>query len=165
MGKVHKRAWPGGKNLKPVPRGRTPVQAIPGPRPRSAEERRQKEEYRLALAKGLYPLGEELLTLQTSMQQARAETMEAFFLSGSVMSTNSETPQALTAEALLAIVDLVKGTPAPRREPIEVTEAEYQALKELPVATTPQELAILASIYGTAVMVVKPQAVLTGKLT
>ncbi|RVK75442.1 hypothetical protein CN154_15170 [Sinorhizobium meliloti] len=60
MGKVHKRVWSRGKNLKPAPRGRTPVQAIPGPRPRSAGERRQKQEYQLAISKKQYPR-EELL--------------------------------------------------------------------------------------------------------
>lgn len=161
MGKIWKMVWPQGKNLKPQPKGRAPVQAIPSPtRSKALQERRLKVEDLVAISPALFPLGEELLALQVSMQQARTDMMEAFILrpeliSGSVTSTRSEPPQALTAEALLAMVELVQARPAPRREPIEVTEAEYQALKELPVATTPHELARLSSIYGTAVMVVK----------
>lgn len=56
MGKAMKVVWPRGKNLKPLPKGRAPLQAIPGPAPRKTlEEKRQDQEYRLALSKGHYP--------------------------------------------------------------------------------------------------------------
>lgn len=63
----------------------------------------------------------------------------------------------MTAAAIARMVRLLTETPVPIREPIEVTEAQYQALMELPIAETPQELAELACTFGTAVMVVKPE--------
>lgn len=193
MGKAMKVVWPQGKNLKPQPKGRAPVQAIPCPAPtKTPAEKRKDQEYRLALSKGHYPrspmavllsplsdfqeqtitreqyqLADPFAQIRTAkwvnleMQRARAEIWEEFFhqpgmLSTSATSTKTDEPAVLTVEALAAAVQQIKG--ALNREPIEVTEEEYRKLQELPslpVAETPQELADLVSIFGTAVMVMK----------
>lgn len=156
MGKIQKMVWPQGKNLKPQPKGRAPVQPIPGPKPRKAlAEKRRPEEYHLALPMGKSPV-------QALLADPYLQSWMAAMLLGPERTDNR--PSCTVADPastggsmpeLKEVLQLLAQTPAPSREPIEVTEAQYQALATLPMAETPWELATLASIYGTAVMVVK----------
>lgn len=156
MGKIQKMVWPQGKNLKPQPKGRAPLQPIPGPRPRKASaERRRPEEYHLALPMGKSPMGalmaDPFLRRWVELMQSSPERMDnrPSCTVADPASTGRSMPE------LKEVLQLLAQTSAPSREPIEVTEAQHQALATLPIAETPWELATLASIYGTAVMVVK----------
>jgi len=157
MGKAMKVVWPRGKNLKPPPKGRAPLQAIPGPAPRkTAEEKRQDQEYRLALSN--YPRG------RSPMQVLLADPFLRSWLVAMARSPADSRPTVTLADRSRtgrSMPELLAETPAPSREPIEVTEAQYQALQELPVAETPQELAELACTFGTAVMVVTSKTPIT----
>ncbi|WDZ77933.1 hypothetical protein PWG15_05365 [Ensifer adhaerens] len=175
--------WPQGKNLKPQPKGRAPVQPIPGPKPRKTPaEKRKDQEYRLALSKGHYPRGELLEPLALSpcqlampsveylqLMEVRQELVETFFLTPEQMGakpTSSSTvamvaAPRMTAAQLAALANLMVA-PAPSREPIEVTEAEYQALVKTASASqisaqTPEMLMSSQRTYRGAVFVVKPE--------
>lgn len=172
MGKVHKMVWRRGKNLKPAPKGRMPLQLIPGPRPKTAQDRRKKLDYQLAISQDMYPRGEPMgMALLASVRQEVAQLIGIKPEMMQATETRAEPTAVIvgpgvTASAIASMAQLLRAAPAPSREPIEVTEAQYQALIDLPTAETPAELGALVSTFGTAVVVVKPtEAPLTGKLT
>lgn len=161
MGKIQKMVWPQGKNLKPLPKGRAPLQPIPAPRPRKgAVEKREDQEYRLAISKGSYPRG------RSPMQALLADPFLRSWLAAMARPDQADSrPTCTVADPastgrsmpeLKEVLQLLAETPVPSREPIEVTEAQYQALTELPIAGTPAEAMELARTFGTAILVVKP---------
>lgn len=108
MGKLHKVVWPRGKNLAPAPRGRMPVQAIPGPRPKPEKERRQKTEYRLSLSKGHYPRGEPLMALPIAETSEELADLTQTF--GTAMIVVREEIRQTVVEELLLPAELLKTT-------------------------------------------------------
>ncbi|CDZ67649.1 Hypothetical protein NGAL_HAMBI2605_59300 [Neorhizobium galegae bv. orientalis] len=180
MGKVQKVVWPQGRNAKPIPRRLAPKQAIPmgkSPAQLALQSSRQLQAMETMVALPMEP--PELLEFNRNwlaeshlqfMEVCRQRMMDLTGLPASMLqgATTSAEPcrpmTALEALELQRLLEKLAETPAPSGEPITVTEAQYQALRALPMAETLEELLTKAAIFGTAVMVVPAEKVLDGEI-